>query len=86
MNYNYVIFGAAADFHRVSYRDIQTCDFAKYLYRHIDSSNKLLKDNPEIEHAPLYRPELISTFRDARDIDAEFVKREPYAVNYGWKE
>lgn len=47
---------------------------------------KMLTNNPEIEHAPFYKPELISVFRDARDIDTEFVKREPYAVDYGWKE
>lgn len=47
---------------------------------------KMLTNNPEIENAPFYKPELISTFREAREIDADFVKREPLVADYGWKE
>ena len=42
MRYNYVIFGSAADFHRVSYGDIDRCEQAKYLYAHLDSDSRFL--------------------------------------------
>ena len=47
---------------------------------------KMITNNPEISNAPFYRPELISVFSNAEDIDPSFVKAEPEVANYGWKE
>jgi len=47
---------------------------------------KMITDNPEIANAPFYRPELISVFNGAEDIDPSFVNAEPMVADYGWKE
>lgn len=41
-SYNYVIFGTENDYYLAAYKDIEQCANAIYLYRPIDSPNKLL--------------------------------------------
>lgn len=47
---------------------------------------KMLTNNPEVEKAPFYSPERISTFKTADEIDTDFVLREPVSVDYHYKD
>lgn len=49
-------------------------------------NKKMITDNPQISKAPFYRPELISVFSCAEDIDPSFVTAEPADADYGWKD
>ena len=42
MNYNYVIFGSEWDLYRIAYNDLNGTDYAKYLWRHIDTESWLI--------------------------------------------
>lgn len=47
---------------------------------------KLLSNNKTLLDAPFYRPDCVSVFSDARDIDVEFVKSGGDTVDYNYKE
>lgn len=53
MKYNYVFFGSMADFLRISYEDLNKVDFAKYLYRRIDTDNPVLTKLYQLHTSPV---------------------------------
>lgn len=53
MRYNYVIFGSEVDFLRVSYEDLNKVDYAKYLYRRIDTDNPVLTKLYQLHTSPV---------------------------------
>lgn len=53
MRHNYVIFGSADDYYRVSYNDMSNNTEVKYLYKRIDSENKLLTNLYRFHTSPI---------------------------------
>ena len=53
MKYNYVIFGSEVDFLRVSYSDLSDVNFAKYLYKRIDSDSTVLTKLYQLHTSPV---------------------------------
>lgn len=52
----------------------------------IAHDRKLITNNSEIRNAPFFKPECISTFSTADEIDVDFVRRADKSVDYGFKE
>ncbi len=52
MKYNYVFLGSAADYHLVSYGDLNCVPYAKYLYNRIHSQNKLMNTLYRLHTSP----------------------------------
>ena len=52
MNYNYVYFGNSADYMKISFGDLKDVDFAKYLYKRIDTDNKFLTKLYQLHTSP----------------------------------
>lgn len=53
MKYNYVMFGHAADFCRISYGDMNRVDYARYLTRRIDTDNQILTKLYQLHTSPV---------------------------------
>lgn len=46
---------------------------------------KIITDNPEIDVAPFYNPNLIQVFKEPNEINTSFVNADPLKANYNYK-